>query len=86
MLAPNPDYVFRSNDNGTLQSMVRAGMGWAVMPSPGGRHQRPRHRGGSCWAASSSQARSGWCDARRTHAPAVDRLIELARQAFARLS
>ena len=27
-----PDYVFRTNDNAALQSMVRAGMGVAVMP------------------------------------------------------
>ncbi len=28
----NPDYVFRTNDNAALQSMVREGMGLAVMP------------------------------------------------------
>jgi DNA-binding transcriptional LysR family regulator len=28
----DPTYVFRSNDNGALLAMVRAGMGWAVMP------------------------------------------------------
>jgi molybdate transport repressor ModE-like protein len=27
-----PRVVFRSNDNGTLQAMVAAGLGWAVMP------------------------------------------------------
>jgi DNA-binding transcriptional LysR family regulator len=27
-----PSYVFRSNDNGTVSAMVRAGMGVAVMP------------------------------------------------------
>jgi DNA-binding transcriptional LysR family regulator len=27
-----PNYVFRSNDNGAMQAMVRAGMGDAVMP------------------------------------------------------
>ncbi len=27
-----PDWVFRTNDNAALQSMVRAGMGMAVMP------------------------------------------------------
>jgi DNA-binding transcriptional LysR family regulator len=27
-----PNYVFRSNDNGAMQAMVRAGMGAAVMP------------------------------------------------------
>jgi DNA-binding transcriptional LysR family regulator len=28
----DPDYVFRSNDNGAVQAMVRAGMGVAVLP------------------------------------------------------
>lgn len=28
-----PNYVFRSNDNGTVAAMVRAGMGVAVMPA-----------------------------------------------------
>lgn len=28
----NPSYVFRSNDNGTVAAMVRAGMGIAVLP------------------------------------------------------
>jgi DNA-binding transcriptional LysR family regulator len=28
----DPSYVFRSNDNGTVAAMVRAGMGVAVMP------------------------------------------------------
>jgi DNA-binding transcriptional LysR family regulator len=28
----NPDYVFRTNDNGAVLAMVRAGMGVAVMP------------------------------------------------------
>ena len=28
----NPDYVFRTNDNGAVVAMVRAGMGMAVMP------------------------------------------------------
>lgn len=27
-----PDYVFRSNDNGAVQAMVRAGMGCAILP------------------------------------------------------
>ena len=28
----DPEYVFRSNDNGTVAAMVRAGMGVAVLP------------------------------------------------------
>ena len=27
-----PDYVFRSQDNGAVQGMVRSGLGWAIMP------------------------------------------------------
>ena len=30
--APTPTFVFRTNDNGAQIAMVRAGMGWAVMP------------------------------------------------------
>ena len=29
----NPDYAFRFQNNAAVQSMVRSGMGWAVMPS-----------------------------------------------------
>jgi DNA-binding transcriptional LysR family regulator len=32
LLGVSPTYVFRSNDNGAMQAMVRAGMGDAVMP------------------------------------------------------
>jgi DNA-binding transcriptional LysR family regulator len=32
VLGVRPTYVFRSNDNGAMQAMVRAGMGDAVMP------------------------------------------------------
>ncbi len=31
-LGVTPNYVFRSNDNGTVQAMVRAGVGYAVLP------------------------------------------------------
>ncbi|MGH9270944.1 MAG: LysR family transcriptional regulator, partial [Ilumatobacteraceae bacterium] len=31
-LDAEPSYVFRTNDNGAQIAMVRAGMGWAVMP------------------------------------------------------
>ncbi|MFN0025559.1 MAG: LysR family transcriptional regulator [Acidimicrobiales bacterium] len=31
-LGVHPNYVFRSNDNGAVQAMVRAGMGVAVLP------------------------------------------------------
>jgi DNA-binding transcriptional LysR family regulator len=32
LVGVSPTYVFRSNDNGAMQAMVRAGMGDAVMP------------------------------------------------------
>lgn len=37
-----PDYVFRTNDNGAVQAMVRAGMGRAIMPFLAVEHHDPR--------------------------------------------
>ena len=31
-LGVTPDYVFRTNDNAAVQAMVRAGMGYAILP------------------------------------------------------
>lgn len=77
----HPHYVFRSNDNGAVQAMVRAGMGAAVMPllavdteDPGVRVLRldPPLPDRSVMLA----VRRG-----RTRAPAADRFIELAMRA-----
>ena len=40
----DPTFVFRTYDNGAQMAMVRAGMGWAVMPLLGRRHARPGAR------------------------------------------
>ncbi len=32
-LGVTPDYVFRTNDNAAVQAMVRAGMGYAILPN-----------------------------------------------------
>lgn len=81
-----PDYVFRSNDNGAVQAMVRAGMGSAVMPflaidpdDPGIVVRSvvppiaPRHI--------RLARRSG-----RTLVPAADRFVEIARDVCAELA
>jgi DNA-binding transcriptional LysR family regulator len=80
-----PDYVFRSNDNGTVAAMVRSGLGVAVLPLLCVEPDDPRtalhlldppmedRRIGMAW-------RSG-----RTLAPAAERFIELAVEAGARL-
>lgn len=39
-----PSYVFRANDNGALQAMVRAGMGAAIMPELAVTHDDPTVR------------------------------------------
>ncbi len=36
-----PEYGFRFHDNGAVQSMVRSGMGWSVMPSLAVNHDDP---------------------------------------------
>lgn len=81
-----PRYVFRSNDNSAVQAMVRVGMGAAVLPllavdlddpdvdiRPLDPPLEPR----SVLVAT----RRG-----RTHAPAVDRFIGLAREVAAEVS
>lgn len=81
-----PDYVFRSNDNGAVQAMVRAGMGSAVMPflaidpdDPGIVVRSvvppiaPRHI--------RIARRTG-----RTLVPAADRFVEIARDVCAELA
>ena len=36
-----PDYAFRFRNNAAVQTMVRTGMGWAVMPSLAVDHDDP---------------------------------------------
>ena len=40
-----PNIVFRSDNNGTVQGLVGAGVGVAVSPQADGRRGRPEHRG-----------------------------------------
>lgn len=79
------DYVFRSSDNGTLQSMVRAGMGWAVMPRLAVDIHDPDIEVAPLGCEFAPRSIGMVRDPNRTHAPAVDRLIELAHVAFADL-
>lgn len=75
-----PNYVFRTNDNGTVAAMVRAGMGIAVLPLLCVEPEDPRialhpidppmpdRRIELAWRAG------------RTLAPIADRFIEIARE------
>lgn len=81
-----PDYVFRTNDNGTVTAMVRAGLGVAVLPLLCVEADDPRivlhqvdppmldRRIGLAWRAG------------RTPAPAAQRFIDLACEAAAELT
>lgn len=82
----SPNYAFRTDDNAAVQAMVRVGMGLAVMPylaidpsDPGivVRELSPPMPERVHYAAQL---------AGRTAAPAAERVVELARDAFLRLS
>ncbi len=82
----DPSYVFRSNDNGTVAAMVRAGMGVAVMPllctEPDDQRTElhpldppiPGRQVSIAWRAG------------RTLSPAASAFVELARAVCAELS
>lgn len=81
-----PNYAFRTDDNAAVQAMVRVGMGLAVMPylainadDPGIciRELKPPMTPRMHFAARLAD---------RTGAPAIDRVIELASEAFDRLA
>jgi DNA-binding transcriptional LysR family regulator len=78
-----PDYIFRTNDNSAMQAMVRAGMGYAIMPllavdvndqSISARELDPPFEPRRVALAVAKG---------RTHSPALDRFIELAEQVTA---
>lgn len=81
-----PSYVFRTNDNGTVAAMVRAGMGLAVLPLLCTEPEDPRvalHP-----LAPPIPARGialAWRSC-RTPAPAAERFIELTAEVCAELS
>ncbi len=81
-----PDYVFRSSDNGTVQAMVRAGMGRAVMPYLAVDPADPEVT--VCALDPPIRQRTLVVARRRgrTASPASDRLVELAVEVCAALA
>ena len=81
-----PNYVFRTNDNGTVAAMVRAGMGVAYMPAAVRRplrvrHLGPRHR---AQAASRGTISIAWRSG-RTLSPIAEQLIDITVDVCAEL-
>lgn len=82
----DPHYVFRSNDNGTVAAMVRAGMGVAVMPLLCVETEDPRLALHPIEPAMPDREISiGWRSG-RTLPPAAARFVELAVEVCADLS
>jgi DNA-binding transcriptional LysR family regulator len=73
-----PSYVFRSNDNGTVAAMVRAGMGVAVLPLLCTEPEDPRVSLHPLVPAFAGREISIAWRAGHTLSPAAERFIELA--------
>ncbi len=81
-----PNYVFRSNDNGAVAAMVRAGMGVAVLPLLCVEPEDPRIEIHPLEPTIPGRDISiAWLTA-RTRSPAADQFIELAVETAAELS
>ena len=76
----DPDYVFRTNDNGTVAAMVRAGMGVAVLPLLCVEPDDPRTALHQLTPEISARHISLAWRAGRSLSPAAHRFIELAEQ------
>ena len=74
----DPSYVFRSNDNGTVAAMVRAGMGVAVMPLLCVDREDPRIAIHALEPEMPEREVSVAWRSGRTLSPAAQRFIELA--------
>jgi len=82
----DPSYVFRTNDNGTVAAMVRAGMGIAVLPLLCVEPDDPRTALHQLKPAIPARRISiGWRRG-RTLSPAAQRLIEMAVEVGAELA
>lgn len=75
-----PSYVFRSNDNGTVAAMVRAGMGVAVLPLLCVETEDPRLSIHPLAPAISDRRITVAWRADRTLAPAAAQFVEIAIQ------
>lgn len=73
-----PEYVFRSNDNGTVQAMVRVGMGYAVLPGLAVDHGDPEIDVCELDPPLPPRRISLVLRADRTRSAALDRFVELA--------
>ena len=82
----DPAYVFRSNDNGTVAAMVRAGMGVAVLPLLCTEPDDPRTALHPLIPAIPARRISIAWRAGRTLSPAAERFVELADDVGAELT
>ena len=73
-----PNYVFRTNDNGTVAAMVRAGMGVAIMPLLCVEPEDPRTTLHSFEPEIPSRSISLAWRRNRTLSPSAERFIQLA--------
>lgn len=85
-LGVEPNYVFRSNDNGAVAAMVRAGMGIAVLPLLCVDAEDPRIQIHALHPAIPAREVSIAWRAGRTLSPAAERFIALAVDTSAELS
>ncbi len=74
-----PNYVFRTNDNGTVAAMVRAGLGVAVMPLLCVEQEDPRTAIHALRPSIPDRSISLAWRKNRTLSPAAGRFIEIAR-------
>lgn len=81
-----PNYVFRSNDNGAVAAMVRAGMGVAVLPLLCVEPDDPRIEIHPLEPTIPGREISIAWRAGRTRSPAADQFIELAVEVAAELA
>lgn len=85
-LGVEPTYVFRSNDNGAVQAMVRAGVGLAVLPFLAVDAADPAIRVLHLDPALPPRTIAVATRAARTPAPAVARFLALSREVCAELA
>lgn len=76
----DPNYVFRSNDNGTVSAMVRAGMGVAVMPALCVEPDDPRLEIHPIEPAMPARSVGIAWRAGRTLSPSAVRFVEVAKE------
>jgi DNA-binding transcriptional LysR family regulator len=82
----DPAYVFRTNDNGTVAAMVRAGMGVAVLPLLCTEPDDPRTELHPLTPAIPARRISIAWRAGRTLSPVAQRFVELADDVGAELT